>query len=334
MGTPARLTVMKKENPLVSICIPTYNSATYLRICLDSILAQTYPNMEIIVSDNASSDGSVLLLGEYAQKHGITVHVNDSNIGAGANFNQLIGLARGKYLAIYHSDDVYHPTIVEESVELMKGDESIALVGTMADVIDAEGHLVHSFELPYSIRKLSQKTYCFEECLLGVLSSRRYNVFLITASIMCRASVFKQLGGFDHVGYQSSCDYELWLRIARCYQLAILDRKLMCCRTHGDQGSELEIRRNPNIPDIVKVVSDYAQYVEGARLKSVCAHFIDRSILKTALKQNRLGAFEVSNYMLKTIKTPIYLSCGRLIRAANAIKLRLVPREHKKRERI
>src|SRR3990170_7727880 len=104
---------------LVSICIPTYNSARYLRQCLDSIASQTYKNVEVIISDNASTDDTVSIINEYMNKYGFKLNINPVNIGACANFNKLISLARGKYIAIYHADDVYEQTIVEESVRVL-----------------------------------------------------------------------------------------------------------------------------------------------------------------------------------------------------------------------
>lgn len=105
-----------KEKTKVSICIPTYNSVKFLHLMLDSIVEQTYKNIEVIISDNASTDNTVAFAQEYCDKYKWNFYQNEVNIGAGANFNKLIELTTGDYIAIYHADDVYHPTIVEESI--------------------------------------------------------------------------------------------------------------------------------------------------------------------------------------------------------------------------
>jgi len=124
------------RKPLVSICMPTCNSEIYLRESLDSIASQTYKNTEVIISDNASTDSTISIINEYVEKYGFKLFINKTNIGAHANFNKLISLAGGEYVAIYHSDDVYEKTIVEESVKVLSEDESIGLVGTMGNIIN------------------------------------------------------------------------------------------------------------------------------------------------------------------------------------------------------
>ncbi|MER2064530.1 MAG: glycosyltransferase family A protein, partial [Alkalibacterium sp.] len=81
--------------PLVSIIVPTYNVERYIEECIDSLLAQTYPNTEIIVLDDASTDATVYLLKQYTNK--ITLIENDKNKGQGARRNQGLELAKGKY---------------------------------------------------------------------------------------------------------------------------------------------------------------------------------------------------------------------------------------------
>ena len=88
------------DNQLVSICIPTYNSAKFLRESLESIVNQTYQNIEILVIDNASSDNSKEIIEEYKEKYKIGSYINEYNIGAEANFDRCVRTARGDYIAI------------------------------------------------------------------------------------------------------------------------------------------------------------------------------------------------------------------------------------------
>lgn len=314
---------MKSEKPLVSICVPTFNNEKYIRQCLDSILVQSYKNLEIIVSDNASTDGTAAILQEYADKHKIRLYLNKINIGAGANFNKLISIATGEYIAIYHSDDIYEKTIVEESVELISQDEEIGLVGTMGSAVDCNGAYLYPFELPDQTKCLKKNIYDFEEALMGVLNSRRKKLFFVTPSIMVRSLVYKNVGLFDMPKYQSSCDTELWLRVAKKYKVAILDRKLIKYRIHSEQGSELEMRKNIEVPDIFVVISEYRNYTDNDIVKKKCDSFLDGLIIKAAIKQNLVGKVEKSNDTLAKIKTLKYKLIGIVIWVANKAGLKM-----------
>lgn len=214
------------RSPLVSICVPTYNSARYLRESLDSIVAQTYDNLEVIISDNASNDDSVSIAKEYGAKYGFTVLVNEENLGAFGNWNQLLALSHGEYVAIYHSDDIYGPTMVEESVALLERQPQVGLVGTLAMVIDGTGKERYPFQLPAGV---TPEAPCgFAEVFRAVLGHVGDRTFLVTPSVMVRRRLYRELGSFDTSGrFGSAGDYEMWLRVARRYPLAIIPQPLM-----------------------------------------------------------------------------------------------------------
>lgn len=94
--------------PLVSIAMCTYNGEKYLAQQLDSLLAQTWPAVEIIITDDASTDGTVKILQQYAQLHStIKFFVNEKNIGYNRNFEKAITLCNGEYIAISDQDDIW-----------------------------------------------------------------------------------------------------------------------------------------------------------------------------------------------------------------------------------
>lgn len=314
---------MNHSNPRVSICVPTYNSALYLRQSLDSILSQSYKDFEVIVSDNASTDETVSILDEYAALYGIKVYRNEKNIGAIANFNRLVELAGGEYTAIYHSDDIYAGSIIEESVRVLDTDASIGLVSTMADVIDAEGAKLYDYRLHDGIKKLDKTVYDFEEAFLGVIGTRKNTIFFVTSTVMVRTGMYRELGLFNEPVYKCSVDYEMWLRIARKFRVSIIDQKLMSYRVHEKQGSELEVRRNIELPDLLTVIQDYRHYVTNPVIRKAAEYSIDRTIIKTALKQNYVGQFSKSGQTLRMLVTLTYRFFGRAVALANTLHLRL-----------
>lgn len=120
---------MTDERPLVSIGVPAYNGADYLRQALDSILAQTYDHLEVIISDNASEDDTESICREYAARDArIRYERNETNRGAAWNYNNVVELAGGKYFKWAAHDDWLAPTYVERCVAELESSDSIALV--------------------------------------------------------------------------------------------------------------------------------------------------------------------------------------------------------------
>jgi glycosyltransferase involved in cell wall biosynthesis len=311
------------NNSLVSICIPTYNSARYLTQCLDSIASQTYQNVEVIISDNASTDDTVAIIGGYVNRYGYKLHVNETNKGAAANFNKLIGLAKGEYVAIYHADDVYESAIVAESVKALNSDASIGVVGTMGYVINADGKYLQEFILDKEIKRLNKHSYNFNEAFRGMLKRR---LFFITPSIMVRKKAYSELGVFKPEKYRSCCDYEMWLRIARKYNVAILNKKLIHYRVHENQGTELEIRKNIEIPDYLGVVMEYRQFITDEKIRMFCDNVIDRKLFRVAKKQNYYGYYDKSNETLNIIRPDRYRILKLILRKLNKMKISIKKR--------
>ncbi len=311
-----------RGKPLVSICVPTYNSSAYLRQSLDSIVAQTYKNVEVIIGDNASTDDTVVIANEYAVRWGFRIYVNERNVGPLNNWNCLLERAQGDYVAIYHSDDVYEPTIVEESVKVFSGNDKIAVVGTMANVIDLKGAFLHGYDLPDSIKKLNKSVYCFDEVMLGAVMSGGNRILLLTSSLMVKRTVYGKVGKFGDA-YRSAGDYEMWFRIAAKYDVAVIDRKLLNYRVHENQGSELELRKNIEIPDVVEIFRKYRVNIVSKKVRKLCCKFIDKRILMAALKQNWQQQFVRSSETVKMTETNSHVLIKFLLFVANMVHLKL-----------
>src|SRR5262249_15693965 len=112
--------------PLVSILVPAYNSAHFLREALDSLLAQTYENIEIILLDDASTDETPRVAAEYADR--VRCIRQPRNLGIYDNVNAGMALARGEFISIYHADDIYLPTIVQTQVEYLLSHADVGAV--------------------------------------------------------------------------------------------------------------------------------------------------------------------------------------------------------------
>jgi len=131
---------MKNTHPLVSICVPVYNEDRYLRMTLESLVAQDYSNIEIIISDNASSDNTSAICKEFAALHSnIRYHRFDENYGARINGLYTLEHSTGKYLMIAGGHDLWNPTFVTKSVNVMENNPDAALCYSRALRIDSNG---------------------------------------------------------------------------------------------------------------------------------------------------------------------------------------------------
>ena len=126
-----------KNNPLVSILIPTYNSVDFVEDTVRSIMNQTYTNIEIVIVDDASTDGTMKILEKLSKEDKrIKLSQNKKNLGITDNMNNGIHKCIGKYIAILDGDDWAYPYRIEEQVKLMEKDEEVVLCAGYMDICD------------------------------------------------------------------------------------------------------------------------------------------------------------------------------------------------------
>jgi Glycosyl transferase family 2 len=144
---------MATNGPRVSIGLPVYNGDNYLAETLDSILAQTFPDFELIISDNASTDRTEAICRQYAaQDHRIRYVRNPSNLGAAKNYNHAFELARGEYFKWNGHDDPLAPLFLERCVEVLDRDPAIVLCFARNRAIDERGE-------DYDVGALTARTF-------------------------------------------------------------------------------------------------------------------------------------------------------------------------------
>lgn len=124
--------------PLVSVCIPTYNGARFLGTTIESVLNQTYGSIEVIVSDDASTDSTLDIIDRMKDDRFTVLHHSGAN-GAEGNWNASCAPARGRYLKLLCQDDILHPRCLEVQVEALESDARAAFVWSPRDVISPRG---------------------------------------------------------------------------------------------------------------------------------------------------------------------------------------------------
>ncbi|MBT9143193.1 MAG: putative glycosyltransferase EpsE [Dehalococcoidia bacterium] len=212
------------NQPLVSICVPTYNAERTVVATLQSILNQTYHNLEILVVDNASTDNTLSLLQQINDPR-LVIHRNERNIGAEQNWSKCVHLAAGEYIAIFHADDLYLPDMAEKQVRVFQDSPAIGAVFTLAKYINNRGEVIGKSKLPSELR--GKGIYCLPEIFLSIL---RNGNFLFCPSCMMRGKLYKQLAPFNYDRFRTSADLDMWLRVLEKHPIAILGEELMCYR--------------------------------------------------------------------------------------------------------
>ncbi|MEX0928955.1 MAG: glycosyltransferase family 2 protein [Balneolales bacterium] len=132
---------METDKPLVTIGLSTYNRADdYLKTALDCAVSQTWPNLEIIVSDNCSDDDTEHIVKSYADPRIIYIRQKE-NIGAGNNFNFCLGQASGAYFHLFHDDDMIDPDFIELCMKMVMRNGDTGIIRTGTRIIDAAGNI-------------------------------------------------------------------------------------------------------------------------------------------------------------------------------------------------
>ncbi len=145
-----------KKTPRVSIGIPVYNGARYVGEAIGSVLAQTFSDFELIICDNASTDGTQAACEALAARdERVRYYRNERNLGAARNFNRAFDLARGEYFKWLAADDLVAPSYIERCVEALNAAPGAVLAYTQASGIDPDGRLLkdcrHSVDLALQI---------------------------------------------------------------------------------------------------------------------------------------------------------------------------------------
>lgn len=160
--------------PRVSIGLPVYNGARYLRAAIESVLQQTYDDFELVISDNASTDGTSGICEHYARcDRRIRYYRSTSNTGAADNFNRVLGLATSEYFKWAAHDDVCHPEFIACCVQALEENRSAVLAYPCTEIIDGDGNYVEQYE----VKLHTDSAACHERFRALMRGHQCYEVF-------------------------------------------------------------------------------------------------------------------------------------------------------------
>lgn len=207
---------MADAAPSVTVLMPVRNGAAHVREAIEGILAQTFPDFELLVIDDGSTDATPQILQGIADPR-LRVVANPKNLGLVPTLNRGLELARGEFVARQDHDDISLPERLQKQVEHLRANTDCALVGTEAIQTDAEGR--RAFRLLRPSGAESIRWYlCFD------------NAFIHSSVMFRREVVRSEFGGYPRSLHSE--DYALWSQIARQYPTANLSEPLLLYREH------------------------------------------------------------------------------------------------------
>lgn len=204
--------------PIVSVVTPSYNQARFIEETIRSVLAQDYPNIEYIIVDGSSSDGSAAIIQKYADR--LAWWVSEKDQGHADALNKGFIHASGEILAWLNSDDTYYPGAVSEAVAFLQANPEVGMVYADADLTDEEGHIIGRF---------ASRQTDYKRLLRG-------SVHIPQATTFFRASLWQQIGPLD-LSLYFAFDYNLWVQLAKVSRLQYLPRRWATFRLHREGKS-------------------------------------------------------------------------------------------------
>lgn len=236
--------------PLVSVCIPVYNTERFIAEALHSVLGQTFQDFEVVIVDNASTDSTPEILATFVDPR-IRLFRNEQNIGAAGNFNRALSLARGRYTKLLCADDLLYSTCLEKQVAILEADNdaAISMVCCARNIVDSRNKRWLRRGFPGPAGKMGGTR-------ASAMSVRRgTNIFGEPGAVLARTEAVREAGGFDP-RYSYCIDLDFWCRLLSAGDLHVIDETL-CAFRLSEQSWSLSLGRRQYL--------EFSEFIEDLR---------------------------------------------------------------------
>lgn len=211
--------------PKVGVIIPVYNREKFIRETIESVLAQTYTNIEIVAVDDGSIDNSRKILEKYKDRIWILEHPGGENKGQSAAINLGLKFSESEYVAILDSDDLFAPDKIMLQVDYLERHPDIGLVYGNGWAINEYGKKLYKF-YDSSHREVSEPSRVLLDCY-----------FFLPGNALLRRIVFDKAGMFDEE-LRSAQDHDMAIRVSEVSKIAYINKEIFYYRRHLDSISE------------------------------------------------------------------------------------------------
>ncbi|NOG70337.1 methyltransferase, TIGR04325 family [Roseicella sp. DB1501] len=214
--------------PKVSVVLPTYNHELYVAEAIESVLTQSFDDLELIVTDDGSKDDTARIINSFSDSR-LSTRITRPNSGYSNTLNKSIRRCKGEYIALHCSDDVFHPGKLERQVAFLDENPGIAAVFGKADFIDEHGRACAPGSHPYE--------HAFIDDLPNRFAWLRH--FFMQGNALChptamiRRVVLAEIGAYDPLLVQLQ-DFDLWIRLVTQHEIRVLDEPLVAYRVLGE----------------------------------------------------------------------------------------------------
>jgi len=271
------------DAPLVTVIIACYNHAPYVEASVASVLAQTYPHIELLVVDDGSTDGSVEILQRLQAEHGFDLRLQE-NQGLARTLNEAISRAKGNLIVPFGSDDVMFPHRVATQAAYMQGKPEVGICSANIEIIDQHGAVMGGRE--QRKRDLGFRRLDFDDLFLDLKPGP------MAATLMLRREALDKTGGFDaNIRLE---DLYIELAIARAgYYIDVLGEPLAQYRKHATNTYKNQRFMFDSVLKTYAVFSDHPAY------EQVCMRFRNSMVLKCASRDKKLSREILSQIPLR-----------------------------------
>lgn len=273
------------ENPLISVCVPTYNYGRFLPDCIESVLAQTFTDWELVISDDCSTDNTADIVGEYAKADDRIRYVrNERRLGMNGNIKRAAEAGAGKYLKMLCSDDWLAPECLQTLVELMEKNPQVVLATPAEIACDESGNPTHlQFLYGKSISIIPG-----EKMLDRVARGHGLGGH---SSFLIRSAAYKAVGGYDDTLLYAA-DYDLGARLCRIGDYLHVDTPLLYARIQPRSSSSINTRRLFDVIDWFEIPRKVFRYRrlgdrEWRRYQRITANLTARYLVNIVLQELR-----------------------------------------------
>ena len=231
------MTVTAQPNsPLVSVLMPTYNRSALLKLAIESVLAQTFTDYELLIVDNCSTDDTASVVGGFADSR-IVYHRHDRNVGAVLNYNRALRLAKGKYIYTFSDDDLMWPENLAKKVAVLEEHPNVGLVHSSINTINVDGEetwghwatLHKEWDLVIS-EPVMKRPINF--------NTLYYNwIYISMPTVMFRRQLVEEHRLEFNNQLKYLVDWDLWLKLAMYCDFYCINEALVSYRRHSNNES-------------------------------------------------------------------------------------------------
>ena len=242
-----------ERHPKVSVLLPTYNYAHYIEEAIESALAQTFTDFELLIVDDQSTDDTAAVVQKYLKDSRVSFIINPENLGLTGNFNRCLELAHGEYIKFLLADDKFHPRLLEQFVGVIEQYPTLSLVATNT--------------LQFG-EKNRQRTLPLQGFHTGTEVVRRYfekgfrNWIGVPTSVMFKKAAIEKVGMFDN-RFHLLVDVEMWIRLLHIGDCYIFSEPLVYLRVHNMQASQVIQRSYKHYfesYELIKTIKTHTKY--------------------------------------------------------------------------